>query len=97
MTTCRELSKIHEEIFHGLVSEGLSHFTNPNGEIILVLQGQNSRDPTMNEIDLSHLFDEIRARELTGRDTVFELVENAGFSRREAYRLWLKIKNGKTI
>ena len=97
MTTCRELSKIHEEIFHGLVSEGLSYFTNPKGEIILVLQGQNSPDPIMNEIDLRHLFDEIMARELTGRDTVFELVENAGFSRREAYRLWLKIKNGETI
>lgn len=34
---CRELTKIHEEIWRGKVSEGIKHFTNPKGEFVLLI------------------------------------------------------------
>jgi len=37
---CRELTKIHEEIFRGRVSQARSHFTQPRGEFSLVVEGK---------------------------------------------------------
>ena len=38
---CRELTKLHEEVFRGTLSQALSHFTQtpPRGEFVLVLRG----------------------------------------------------------
>lgn len=38
---CRELTKLHEEIFRGTVSDALSHFNDkaPRGEFVVVLEG----------------------------------------------------------
>lgn len=33
---CREMTKIHQEVWRGKISEALSHFANPRGEIVLV-------------------------------------------------------------
>jgi 16S rRNA (cytidine1402-2'-O)-methyltransferase len=37
---CRELTKVHEEIFRGKVSEARSHFVEPRGEFSLVIEGK---------------------------------------------------------
>ena len=34
---CRELTKIHEEVWRGKISDGLKYFTNPQGEFVLLL------------------------------------------------------------
>ena len=43
IAVCRELSKLHEEIVRGTVSEALEHFTKktPKGEFVVVLEGSN--------------------------------------------------------
>lgn len=33
----RELTKVHEEIWRGKISEALVHFANPQGEFVLLL------------------------------------------------------------
>ncbi len=42
VVVCRELSKIHEEVHRGMVSELVEWFTNnnPKGEIVLVVEGK---------------------------------------------------------
>jgi len=37
---CRELTKIHEEILWGTVSQGREHFAEPRGEFSLVIEGK---------------------------------------------------------
>lgn len=43
IAVCREISKIHEEIFRGTLLEAIDHFTQtePRGEFVLVLEGEN--------------------------------------------------------
>lgn len=43
IAVCREISKIHEEIFRGTLLEAIEHFTQtePRGEFVLVLEGEN--------------------------------------------------------
>jgi 16S rRNA (cytidine1402-2'-O)-methyltransferase len=42
MAVCRELTKIHEEIFRGTAKEAIDHFANPRGEFTLVIEGNKS-------------------------------------------------------
>jgi 16S rRNA (cytidine1402-2'-O)-methyltransferase len=40
LSVCRELTKVHEEIFRGRVSEAREHFVEPRGEFSLVVEGK---------------------------------------------------------
>jgi 16S rRNA (cytidine1402-2'-O)-methyltransferase len=40
LSVCRELTKIHEEIFRSRVSQAREHFTEPRGEFSLVIEGK---------------------------------------------------------
>jgi 16S rRNA (cytidine1402-2'-O)-methyltransferase len=40
LSVCRELTKVHEEIFRGRVREAREHFTEPRGEFSLVIEGK---------------------------------------------------------
>jgi 16S rRNA (cytidine1402-2'-O)-methyltransferase len=40
ISVCRELTKVHEEIFRGRVSQVREHFTEPRGEFSLVIEGK---------------------------------------------------------
>jgi 16S rRNA (cytidine1402-2'-O)-methyltransferase len=40
LSVCRELTKVHEEIFRGRVSQAKEHFAEPRGEFSLVIEGK---------------------------------------------------------
>ena len=40
LSVCRELTKVHEEIFRGRVSQAREHFREPRGEFSLVIEGK---------------------------------------------------------
>jgi 16S rRNA (cytidine1402-2'-O)-methyltransferase len=40
ISVCRELTKVHEEIFRGRVSQAREHFAEPRGEFTLVIEGK---------------------------------------------------------
>ncbi|HUW44221.1 MAG TPA: 16S rRNA (cytidine(1402)-2'-O)-methyltransferase [Dehalococcoidia bacterium] len=40
LSVCRELTKVHEEIFRGRVSQAREHFVEPRGELSLVIEGR---------------------------------------------------------
>ena len=46
IAVCRELTKLHEEVFRGSPSEARAHFTNPRGEFTLVI---GPRTPTRHQ------------------------------------------------
>jgi 16S rRNA (cytidine1402-2'-O)-methyltransferase len=40
VSVCRELTKVHEEVFRGRVSQAREHFAEPRGEFSLVIEGK---------------------------------------------------------
>jgi len=40
VSICRELTKLHEEVFRGRVSQAREHFAQPRGEFTLVIEGK---------------------------------------------------------
>ena len=92
MTVCRELTKVHEEVFRGSVSEALAHFSQPRGEFVLVVAGKQA-EPEESKVDTEAVRHELAALKATGlsrRDAVAAVTATYGVGRREAYRLWLE-------
>jgi 16S rRNA (cytidine1402-2'-O)-methyltransferase len=98
VAVCRELSKLHEEVFVGSAAEALAHFTAPRGEIVLVVEGA-----TVEKAPQPGIPDEARgeaasmlALGLTRVQATALLSQRWRLSRRQAYRLWLDVTNDAT-
>jgi 16S rRNA (cytidine1402-2'-O)-methyltransferase len=93
VAVCRELTKVHEEVFRGTLSEALAHAeaNPPRGEITLVLEGgQANADWADCEAELRGLL----ARGASVRDAAEVVARSRGVSRRAAYRQALRMKEG---
>ncbi|MEL7562193.1 16S rRNA (cytidine(1402)-2'-O)-methyltransferase [Dehalogenimonas sp. 4OHTPN] len=89
---CRELTKLHEEVFRGRLSEALEHFTEPRGEFVLVVEGAKTaeREPVLDETVINRLR-LMKAKGITARDAVDEVASDSGLSRKEIYGAWLEL------
>jgi 16S rRNA (cytidine1402-2'-O)-methyltransferase len=87
----RELTKLHEEVLRGSVSELLDHFTvnPPRGEVVVVIEG--CRPPE--DVDWEQVLREVKRQREAGvpfSEAVRRVAAEAGVPRRELYRLALK-------
>jgi 16S rRNA (cytidine1402-2'-O)-methyltransferase len=91
---CRELTKVHEEIFRGRLSQAKKRFTRPRGEFTLVIEGKAEVTPEITkeiEMELLRLY----RRGSGAREAVARLAESSGISKKKLYQAWLKaIKGG---
>jgi 16S rRNA (cytidine1402-2'-O)-methyltransferase len=95
IAVCRELTKLHEEVFRGHISEALAHFVEPRGEFTLVIEGVGD-SPTSappDEAAIRRELRRLRQQGLGARQAVDEVALRFGLPRRQAYRLWLQTKN----
>jgi len=93
MAVCRELTKLHEETFVGTASEALGHFSEPRGEIVLLIEGEDGSAPT-SDTEESGLAEEVAAMKRAGltrvqATTLLSMRYQA--SRRRLYELWLQV------
>lgn len=82
----REISKMHEEVFRGSLSAALDHFSEPRGELVLVLAPPEPAAVQASPVDWSDKAVQLRAQGLSGKSLVKALVE-AGAPRNQAYQL----------
>ena len=93
LAVCRELTKVHEEVFRGKLSQAIEHFAQPRGEFTLVIEGKMKEKPEVDEqigIELYKLY-----REGAGaREAVARLSKTTGVSKKRLYQAWLKLAKG---
>jgi 16S rRNA (cytidine1402-2'-O)-methyltransferase len=88
IAVCRELTKLHEEVFRGTVSQAIAHFALPRGEFTLVIEG--NRQPAGAEPqDVEKRLEALRSRGKTAREAIAQAAAETGLPRKELYRLWL--------
>jgi len=90
VAVCRELTKIHEEVFRGRVSQAIEHFAEPRGEVTLVLEGKGEDQPQLTE-DIERQLSSLRQAGATAKEAIAKVSGETGLSRRELYRAWLKL------
>ncbi|MFH7322157.1 16S rRNA (cytidine(1402)-2'-O)-methyltransferase [Aeromicrobium sp. JJY06] len=86
---CRELTKTHEEVVRGPLSE-LAAWAGDGervrGEITIVVSGSEPPAPAdLDETDLAALVDEARAEGLSTKDAVADVARRTGISRKVVY------------
>ena len=90
IAVCREMTKLHEEIFRGTVSAAMAHFTTPRGEFTLVIEGKPESKPRLT----ADIEKQLHYRYLSGmpaKKAIAEMAQETGLSRKELYRTWLKL------
>lgn len=93
MAVCRELTKIHEEVFRGQVSQAIEHFREPRGEFTLVIEGKKEKERPLVTRDIEQRLDELRLEGATAKEAIALMAGEGGLSRRDLYRAWLRLKN----
>jgi 16S rRNA (cytidine1402-2'-O)-methyltransferase len=91
LAVCRELTKLHEEVFRGAISQAAARFTGPRGEFTLVIEGRrDANQPKLNK-DIEKQLGDMCQRDVKAKEAIASVAAGTGLSRRELYRAWLKL------
>jgi len=91
IAVCRELTKVHEEVFRGTISQALKHFTKPRGEFTLVIEGKREKhEPQLTE-DIEKQLHYRYLSGATAKEAIAKVAAETGLSKKELYRAWLKL------
>jgi len=90
IAVCRELTKVHEEVFRGRIGEAIEHFTEPRGEFTLIIEGKREKDKPQLTEDVRRQLHRMRVSGVTAKEATKKIAEETGISKRELYRAWLK-------
>ncbi len=93
LAVCRELTKLHEEVFRGKISEAIEHFTQPRGEFTLVIAGREPKEPEPNA-QVEKQLHVLHQRGIGAREAISTVSQRTGIGRKKLYQLWLKIVGG---
>lgn len=88
---CRELTKMHEEVFRGTIEQAIRHFTEPRGEFTLVIEGKDEGDKLQLNTEIKKRLKDMCRDGVTAKDAVAIVADETSLSKRELYRAWLRI------
>ncbi|MFQ5874499.1 MAG: 16S rRNA (cytidine(1402)-2'-O)-methyltransferase [Dehalococcoidia bacterium] len=91
LALCRELTKLHEEVFRGTANQALQHFQEPRGEFTLVIEGAASDRNREVGIELMEELARLRKQGVKGREAVSRVAQAFGIPRNRVYRAWLEV------
>jgi 16S rRNA (cytidine1402-2'-O)-methyltransferase len=90
IAACRELTKMHEEIFRGRVSEAAARFADPKGEFTLVIEGNTQTAPQEMTPEIAKRLHELKDGGISAKEAIGAVMAETGLSKRELYKAWLE-------
>ena len=92
LTVCRELTKLHEEVWRGIISEARAHFdeVEPRGEFTLVIGGAPEEWEYWDEDQVRTALEELLAQGVPRPAAARRVAAASGWSRSEVYALSLR-------
>jgi 16S rRNA (cytidine1402-2'-O)-methyltransferase len=91
ISVCRELTKLHEEVFRGNVSQAIAHFTQPRGEFTLIIEGKKKREKPGLTPAIKKQLGEMRRSGMAAKEAIARVAGESGVSKKELYQAWLKL------
>ena len=92
VVVARELTKVHEDIWRGSLSEALAHFEalQPRGEFTLVIEGMRGKErEKWDEERVKEMLKELLAEGLGRKEAVKRVAKSSGWPGKEVYALSL--------
>ena len=91
LAVCRELTKLHEEIFRGAASEAVAHFSAKEirGEITLVVEGLKDKSAieVWDEARIRAALNDLISLGLERKEAAKQIAVQSGWERREVYKM----------
>lgn len=99
ISICRELTKIHEEVFRTTLSGAVEYYTEnkPKGEFVLVVEGAKA-DELLKAETIDEAFAQVKGlveKGMRGADACKEIAKATGFSKGELYTMLLEDKENE--
>jgi len=91
IAVCRELTKLHEEVFRGTAGEAIKHFTAPRGEFTLAIEGKPKADKPRLTNKIEKQLQEMYLAGASAKEAVATVAEETGLKKKELYRTWLRL------
>lgn len=97
ISLCRELTKIHEEVFRTTLSKAVEYYTvnKPKGEFVLVIEGAKADDLVKAET-IEEAYEQVKSlveKGMRGADACKEIAKATGFSKGELYAILIENKD----
>jgi 16S rRNA (cytidine1402-2'-O)-methyltransferase len=92
IAVCRELTKLHEEVFRGTVSGAIEHFAAPRGEFTLVIEGSRGKEKPELTDELKRQLGEMKRGGAGAKEAAGKMAKESGLSRKELYQAWLELE-----
>jgi 16S rRNA (cytidine1402-2'-O)-methyltransferase len=91
IVVCRELTKMHEEVFRGRISQASERFSEPRGEFTLVIAGKVAEAKPQLTKDIEKQLWRLRRAGVTAKEAIAKIGQETGLPRRELYQAWLRL------
>jgi 16S rRNA (cytidine1402-2'-O)-methyltransferase len=91
IAVCRELTKLHEEVFRGRISEAIKHFTQPRGEFTLVIEGKTETVKPSLIPEVEQELRKLHNQGFSAKQAVAQLSSTTHIPKKELYQAWLKL------
>ncbi len=91
IAVCRELTKVHEEVFRGRISQAIEHFIELRGEFTLVIEGKVEKNKPRLTEDIEKQLHQMRLSGATAKEAIAQVAGETGLSKKELYQAWLKL------
>ncbi len=91
---CRQLTKIHEEVFRGTIRQAREHFTEPKGEFTLIIEGKREKAKPQLTPDIERQLEDLQMSGVMAKEAIARVAGETGVSKKELYRAWLKLPQG---
>lgn len=95
LVICRELTKLHEEVFRGVAGEALAHFENPRGEFVILLEPAVLIETVITDDTIAAAARSAIAEGLSGKSAVEQVIAETGAPRSRAYPAVLAAQKSK--
>lgn len=93
VAVCRELTKVHEEVFRGKLSQAIGYFAQPRGEFTLVIEGKARPEPEISE-QVEQELRRLYQQGAKAKQVASQLSKTSGISKNKLYQAWLKLSKG---
>ena len=99
ISLCRELTKIHEEVFRTTLSEAVEYYNvnKPKGEFVLVIEGAKVEDIIKSET-IEQAYEQVKnlvSKGMRGADACKEIAKSTGFSKGKLYAMLVEDKENE--